>query len=87
MSRRARLLTVLLLLLLAAGVCGIFAGGETVIGVFRAAQAVMAASLLLAATCRVAAHLADASTASRLKPLRPQVASPSASSLPSVLLC
>lgn len=87
MSRRARLLTLLLLLLLAAGVCGIFAGGETLIGVFRAAQAVMAASMLLAATCRLSAYVVDSATAWRAKRGKLQVVPLSASSLPFVLLC
>ncbi|HEU5452944.1 MAG TPA: hypothetical protein VFU76_13205 [Terriglobales bacterium] len=87
MSRRARLLTVLLLLLVAAGVCGVFAGAETLAGVFRAAQAVMAASMLLAATCRLAEYGVDRATAWRAKLCRLRVAPQSASSLPSVLLC
>lgn len=87
MSRRARLLTVLLLLLVVAGVCGIFVGAETLITVFRAAQAAAAAAILLAASCRVAAHAADTRNAQGVQSCLAKVAPLPASSSPSVLLC
>lgn len=62
MSRRGRLMTILLLLLLLAGVCGLVLGCEALLTAMRAAQAATAAVLLLALVAALPGNIDPATT-------------------------